>query len=38
MSSKTVVIEKATAKGKKWKAIVDGKTINFGAEGYQDFT
>lgn len=34
-----VVIEKATTKGKKWKATFpDGASTSFGATGYEDFT
>lgn len=28
-------IQKSKAKGKKYKVVVDGKTINFGASGYR---
>ena len=31
------VLEKGSG-GKKWKVIGQGKTIQFGAEGYEDFT
>jgi hypothetical protein len=35
MDKKKVIIERATAKGKKWKAIFsDGTSTSFGAEGY----
>jgi hypothetical protein len=37
-----VTITRSKAKGKKYAAIFEGKgrtkTINFGAQGYQDFT
>ena len=34
-----VIIKKSSKKGKKFKAVIDGKkTIHFGAEGYSDFT
>ena len=33
------ILQKSTRKDKKWMVIApDGKTIHFGAEGYQDFT
>lgn len=32
------VISKSTIKDKKYKVILDGKTIHFGATGYEDFT
>lgn len=35
----TVIIERATAKRKKWKAIFsDGTSTSFGATGYEDYT
>lgn len=34
-----VIIERATAKGKKWKATFpDGTVTSFGATGYEDYT
>ena len=33
-----VVIKKAGRKGKKYEALVGGKTVAFGATGYEDFT
>ena len=33
-----VKIRKAKSKSKKYEALVDGKTIPFGAAGYEDFT
>ena len=33
-----VVISKSTNKNKKFDAVVDGKKISFGAEGYSDYT
>ena len=33
-----VVLRKSKSKGKKFDAIVDGKTVSFGATGYSDFT
>ena len=33
-----VVISKSTRGGKKYMAAIDGKTVHFGATGYQDFT
>ena len=33
-----VVIKRAGRKGKKYEALVDGKTVAFGAAGYEDFT
>ncbi len=36
---KTVIVERATAKGKKWKAsFPDGTSTSFGATGYEDYT
>ena len=32
------VITKSTRRGKKYMAALDGKTVHFGATGYQDFT
>jgi hypothetical protein len=33
-----VVMKKSNQKNKKYAVIVNDKTINFGAEGYEDFT
>jgi hypothetical protein len=33
-----IVLSKSKVKGKKFAVLVDGKTINFGAEGYSDYT
>lgn len=33
-----VVLKKSKQKNKKYAVVMDGKTINFGAEGYEDFT
>ena len=38
MSEKIVQISKSEKPEKKLKALVDGKTIHFGAAGYQDYT
>ena len=35
---KIVVIKPSSRKEKKFEAIIDGKTIPFGASGYSDFT
>ena len=34
----SVLLSKSKAKGKKFSVFVDGKIINFGAEGYSDYT
>jgi len=34
----TIYLSKSNRDGKKYKVIVDGKTIHFGAEGYDDYT
>jgi len=33
-----VVLKKSKQKNKKYAVVMDGKTVNFGAEGYEDFT
>ena len=33
-----IIISKSDKKGKKYMAKMDGKTIHFGASGYDDFT
>lgn len=33
-----VVLKKSKQKNKKYAVVLDGKTVNFGAEGYEDFT
>jgi len=33
-----IVLSKSKAKGKKWAVKVGNKTVNFGAEGYEDYT
>jgi hypothetical protein len=33
-----IVLSKSKVKGKKFAVLVEGKTINFGAEGYSDYT
>ena len=33
-----VVLKKSKQKNKKYAVVVDKKTINFGAEGYEDYT
>ena len=34
-----VVLEPSEQKGKKWRVIFeDGKSVNFGAKGYKDYT
>ena len=34
----SILLSKSKVKGKKFAVFVDGKTINFGAEGYSDYT
>ena len=38
MVKEAIILQKSKASGKKWASIVDGKTVNFGAEGYEDYT
>lgn len=33
-----IYLKKSSRKDKKWKVIIDNKTIQFGAKGYSDFT
>ena len=33
-----IYLSNSNRDGKKYKAVVDGKTIHFGAEGYDDYT
>lgn len=33
-----IKLSKSNRKGKKWKVIVDGSIVHFGAKGYSDFT
>ena len=33
-----VVIKRSSRKGKKYEALVDGKTVAFGAAAYEDYT
>jgi hypothetical protein len=35
---KNIIIKPSTRKEKKYMAVVDNKTIHFGATGYSDFT
>ena len=37
-SNKTIYLSPSSKKGKKWMVLVDGKTVHFGAEGYEDYT
>ncbi len=37
-SNKNIIIKPSTRKEKKYMAVVDNKTIHFGATGYSDFT
>lgn len=37
-SDKDIIIKPSTRKEKKYMAVVDNKTIHFGATGYSDFT
>jgi hypothetical protein len=32
------ILSKSTNKEKKYMVIIDGKTVHFGAKGYEDFT
>ena len=34
----SILFSKSKLKGKKYAVLIDGKTINFGAEGYSDYT
>ena len=34
----TIYLSKSVREGKKYMVEVDGKTIHFGAEGYEDYT
>jgi len=38
MMEKVVIISKSTRPDKKYQAKVNGKTVQFGAAGYQDYT
>ena len=33
-----IYLKKSSRKNKKWMAVIDNKTIHFGAKGYSDFT
>lgn len=35
---KEVILKKSSRKGKKYDVVVNGKTISFGATGYEHFT
>jgi Family of unknown function (DUF5754) len=33
-----VVLQKSPVSGKKWRVILEGKHVDFGAKGYEDYT
>jgi hypothetical protein len=38
MSKRIIILSPSTQDTKKWMVKVDGKTVHFGAKGYEDFT